>query len=60
MTTRPPPMSITATVIMNDGSRIRLLMLCASRRVADTTIDALYPDARAAFITVKRNRSSAC
>lgn len=52
------PLSIKATVITANGSRIRLHMVCPSRRAADDTIDALYPDARAAFITVKRQPAS--
>lgn len=54
MQPNPNRLAIKATVITAGGSRVRLQMVCASRRVADDTIDALYPDARAAFITIQR------
>lgn len=55
---RQPPLLIKATVITASGSRVRLHMVCPTRRAADDTIDALYPDARAAFITIKRQTAS--
>lgn len=53
------PLSIKATVITAGGKRVRLSIICPTRRDAEDLIEAAYPGHQAALIMVRRTAGGA-